>query len=85
MEEASKLLPEIRLCESSYEAAQGADVLVLMTEWNQFRNLDFDQIKSALKSPVFVDLRNVYEPERMASLGFHYTSVGRQNTPPSRA
>jgi UDPglucose 6-dehydrogenase len=79
MEEASKLLPGIRLCDSAYEAAREADVLVLMTEWNQFRNLDFDEIKSALKSPVFVDLRNVYEPERMASLGFQYTSVGRQS------
>jgi len=51
--------------------------LVLMTEWNQFRNLDLDRIKSALKAPIFVDLRNVYEPARMASLGFQYTSVGR--------
>ena len=84
MEEASKLLPGIRLCESAYETAQDADVLVLMTEWNQFRNLDFDQIKSALKSPVFVDLRNVYEPERMASLGFEYTSVGRQSIQPPK-
>jgi UDPglucose 6-dehydrogenase len=85
MEEASKLLPGIRFCESAYEVAQGADVLVLMTEWNQFRNLDFDQIKSALKSPVFVDLRNVYEPERMASLGFQYTSVGRRSIPASQS
>ncbi len=85
MEEASKLLPGIRLCESAYEVAQGADVLVLMTEWNQFRNLDLDQIKSGLRSPVFVDLRNVYEPERMASLGFEYTSVGRRSIPASQS
>ena len=77
MEEASKVLPGIELCENSYEAAAEADLLVLMTEWNQFRNLDLDRIKAALKSPVFVDLRNVYEPSRMASLGFQYTSVGR--------
>ena len=77
MEEASKVLPGIQLCENSYEAAASADMLILMTEWNQFRNLDLDRIKAALKSPVFVDLRNVYEPSRMASLGFHYTSVGR--------
>ena len=81
MEEASKVLPGIELCENSYDAAAGADLLILMTEWNQFRNLDLDRIKAALKSPVFVDLRNVYEPSRMASLGFHYTSVGRL-TPP---
>ena len=77
MEEASKLLPGIELCEDSYEAADDADMLILMTEWNQFRNLDLDRIKSALTTPIFVDLRNVYEPERMASLGFQYTSVGR--------
>jgi UDPglucose 6-dehydrogenase len=84
MEEASKLLPDIHLTESAYEAANGADVLVLMTEWNQFRNLDLEQIKSGLKSPVFVDLRNVYEPERMASLGFQYTSIGRPSSPAAR-
>jgi UDPglucose 6-dehydrogenase len=77
MEEASKLLPGIRLCGNSYEAAEGADALVLMTEWNQFRNLDMDRIKAALRAPIFVDLRNVYEPARMAALGFQYTSVGR--------
>jgi UDPglucose 6-dehydrogenase len=77
MEEASKVLPGIEICENSYEAAAGADMLILMTEWNQFRNLDLDRIKSALTTPIFVDLRNVYEPARMASLGFHYTSVGR--------
>ena len=77
MEEASILLPGIRLCGNSYEAAEGADALVLMTEWNQFRNLDMDRIKAALRAPIFVDLRNVYEPARMAALGFQYTSVGR--------
>ena len=72
MDEARKLLPGITLCANAYDAATGADALVLMTE----------QIKRNLKAPVFVDLRNVYEPARMASLGFHYTSVGR---PASRA
>jgi UDPglucose 6-dehydrogenase len=82
MDEARKLLPGITLCENAYDAATGADALVLMTEWNQLRNLELEQIKRNLKAPVFVDLRNVYEPARMASLGFHYTSVGR---PASRA
>src|SRR5947209_11113886 len=77
MEEAHKLLPTITLCANSYEAASGADVLVLMTEWNQFRNLDLERIKAGLRCPVFVDLRNVYEPARLAGLGFRYTSVGR--------
>src|SRR2546425_1140571 len=82
MDEARKLLPRITLCANAYDAATGADALVLMTEWNQLRNLELEQIKRNLKAPVFVDLRNVYEPARMASLGFHYTSVGR---PASRA
>ena len=77
MEEAQKLLPTVTFCANSYDAAAGADVLVLMTEWNQFRNLDLERIKTALRSPVFVDLRNVYEPARMAASGFRYTSVGR--------
>jgi UDPglucose 6-dehydrogenase len=81
LEEAGKLLPGVTLCANAYEAVAGADALVLVTEWNQFRNLDLERIKSSLNAPVFVDLRNVYEPARMASLGFRYTSVGR---PPSK-
>ncbi len=77
MEEARKLLPTVTLCANAYEAAAGADALILMTEWNQFRNLDLERIKSSLKRPVFLDLRNVYEPARMAALGFRYSSVGR--------
>ncbi|MEK7221724.1 MAG: nucleotide sugar dehydrogenase, partial [Nitrospirota bacterium] len=77
MEEARKLLPTVTLCANAYEATAGADALVLMTEWNQFRNLDLERIKSSLTRPVFVDLRNVYEPARMTALGFHYSSVGR--------
>jgi UDPglucose 6-dehydrogenase len=77
MDEARQALPGITLCANAYEAAARADVLVLMTEWNQFRNLDLDRIKAGLRSPVFVDLRNVYEPARMAALGFTYISVGR--------
>ena len=77
MEEARKLLPTVTLCANAYEAAAGADALILMTEWNQFRNLDLERIKGSLKRPVFVDLRNVYEPAHMTALGFRYTSVGR--------
>jgi UDPglucose 6-dehydrogenase len=77
MDEARQALPGITLCANAYEAAARADVLVLITEWNQFRNLDLDRIKAGLRSPVFVDLRNVYEPARMTALGFSYISVGR--------
>ena len=64
-------------CESEYEAAEGADVLVIATEWNQFRNLDLERLQGLLNQPLVVDLRNVYEPEDMAARGFRYVAVGR--------
>ncbi|MDC4206770.1 MAG: UDP-glucose/GDP-mannose dehydrogenase family protein [Candidatus Manganitrophus sp.] len=77
MEEAKKVLKEVTYAADPYTVADGSDAIILMTEWNPFRNLDLDQIKKKLKAPVFVDLRNVYEPKKMAALGFKYTSVGR--------
>ena len=77
MDSARKLMPEIIYCEDVYETAKGSDALILITEWNQFRNLDLERIRKALRSPVFIDLRNVYEPQRMKDLGFHYVGVGR--------
>lgn len=78
MEEAKKYLPEgIQYVENSYEACDGADMVVLMTEWNQYRALDLDRIVSLLSSPVFVDLRNVYDPQTMKEKGFTYVGVGR--------
>ncbi len=77
LEEASRVLQGAMPCADAYAAAQGADALVLITEWNQFRNLDFNRIKTALRRPLFIDLRNVYEPGRLAGLGFQYVSVGR--------
>ncbi len=79
-EEAVALLPEMISCQDAYDAAKGADALVLVTEWNQFRNLDLNQMKSLLRSPIFIDLRNVYDPERVASCEFYYVSVGRPST-----
>ncbi len=70
-------LLDITYCENAYDAAQGADLLVLMTEWNQFRNLDLERIIKALRNPIFIDLRNVYQPDRMKEKGFKYTGVGR--------
>jgi UDPglucose 6-dehydrogenase len=60
-----------------YEVARGADVLVIVTEWDQFRALDLDRIKTLMKTPVLVDLRNIYKPADMRALGFAYASVGR--------
>ncbi len=78
MENAKSILPsDVVYCDSSYDAATGADVLVLLTEWNQFRSLDLNRIKSLLKRPVVVDLRNVYDPVRMREQGFVYDGVGR--------
>ena len=77
MDEAAKLLGGVKFCSSPYEACQGADAVVLMTEWNEYRALDLLRIKNALKTPVFVDLRNVYRPAAMRQLGFSYHSVGR--------
>ena len=75
-------LPGLTGCDDAYDAAKGADAVVLATEWNQFRNLDLEHMKSLLRAPVLIDLRNVYDPERVAAYGFHYVSVGR---PPAGA
>jgi UDPglucose 6-dehydrogenase len=77
MEEAKKQLDGIDYMSDLYAVADGADCLVLVTEWNQFRSIDWNRVKDLLRRPVVVDLRNIYDPARMRGLGFHYTSVGR--------
>jgi UDPglucose 6-dehydrogenase len=77
MTEARAYLKDIDYKEDLYATAEGADALVLATEWNQFRNIDWDRIKGLLKQRNVVDLRNIYKPKRMRALGFQYTSVGR--------
>jgi UDPglucose 6-dehydrogenase len=77
MGEAGKLLSGVTFAEGPYEAAEDADVLVILTEWNAFRALDLDRIKMLMKAPVVVDLRNVYQPQQMRDAGFSYTSIGR--------
>lgn len=69
--------PRVSYCKDEYDAAEGAQALVVATEWNQFRGLDVDKLKAKLREPVVVDLRNVYEPALMRSKGFRYTCVGR--------
>jgi UDPglucose 6-dehydrogenase len=78
MEEAQKVLSEVIFCQDAYDTVKECDALVLATEWNQFRNLDLERIKETLKQPIFIDLRNVYEPARMAELKFRYVGVGRR-------
>ncbi|HEX8570946.1 MAG TPA: UDP-glucose/GDP-mannose dehydrogenase family protein [Caulobacteraceae bacterium] len=77
MQEAAKLLKDVRFLEGPYDAAAGADALVILTEWNAFRALDLDRVKLLMRSPVLVDLRNVYRPDEMRNAGFAYASVGR--------
>ncbi len=77
MPNARDLLAGAVFCHDPYEAALGSHALVLATEWNEFRKLDFDRIRAALREPVVVDLRNIYEPQEMQRLGFRYTGVGR--------
>jgi UDPglucose 6-dehydrogenase len=78
MENTRKILPNLIYCRDEYESAQESDTLVIATEWNQFRNLDLTKIKKLLKSPVLLDLRNLYEPAALKSLGFTYEGVGRK-------
>ncbi|MDB5454157.1 MAG: UDP-glucose 6-dehydrogenase [Caulobacteraceae bacterium] len=77
MTEAAKLFEGLDFRSGPYEAIDGADAVVLLTEWDQFRALDFERLKSLLKAPVMIDLRNVYRPEDMAAHGIRYVSIGR--------
>jgi UDPglucose 6-dehydrogenase len=76
-ESAKKLLKDVEYFQDPYEAIDGADALVIVTEWNEFRNLDKEKMKKLLKGPNIIDGRNVYEPNDMIELGFNYIGVGR--------
>ena len=77
MTEAKKMLPDYEYGESPYDVCEDADAVVLMTEWNQYRALDLERIRSTMKTPLFIDLRNVYTPDKMKKAGFTYIGVGR--------
>ena len=72
MEEAKKVLQDV-WCGDTYEAIDGSDAAVIVTEWNEFRSLDFERMKDIMKSPVLVDLRNVYDPNHVRAAGFAYS------------
>jgi len=78
MDNTKKILPDLTYCQDEYETAKTSDALVIATEWNQFRNLDLLKIKKLLKSPILLDLRNLYDPEKAKALGFIYEGVGRR-------
>lgn len=77
MKEAAKSMGDLTFCKDAYDAMTGADVVVILTEWNEFRALDLDRVKDLLSEPIFVDLRNIYRPEEMSSAGIRYHSIGR--------
>jgi len=77
MENTRKILPSLTYCQDEYDTARNSHALVILTEWNQFRNIDLSKIKRLLKTPVLLDLRNLYEPEKVKSLGFVYEGIGR--------
>ena len=81
MHEAEKLLPGVLWAQDAYGALEGADCVAILTEWNEFRALDIARVKSLLKHPVMVDLRNVYNPQDMDAAGFAYSSIGRPTAP----
>jgi len=74
-------LPDIEYCDDPYACVRGADAMVVVTEWVQYRTLDLERLKRELAQPVVVDLRNIYRREDMVALGFTYESVGRPSEP----
>ena len=78
MEKAKSELSNVQFCDDAYAVCKKSDCLVVLTEWNEFKELDLAKVKKLLVQPVIVDGRNIYDPEKMRSLGFRYVSVGRQ-------
>jgi UDPglucose 6-dehydrogenase len=82
MAEAKKLMPELVYCRNAYETMEGAEGLVLLTEWNEFRLLDLSRVKELLATPLVIDMRNIYRPDEMAAAGLAYVSIGRPGMTP---
>ncbi|MFH0762773.1 MAG: UDP-glucose/GDP-mannose dehydrogenase family protein [Candidatus Omnitrophota bacterium] len=78
MKKAKSILPDVKFCKDSYEASKGADCLLVVTEWNEFKELDFKRIKKSLRRPLIIDGRNIYDPVQLKKLGFTYVAVGRR-------
>ena len=76
-DEARELLPQIEFAADEYEAVAAADVLVFVTEWNQFRALDMERVRKLMRAPRIADLRNIYDPSAIREMGFEYVGVGR--------
>ena len=81
MENAGELLPEVTYCATAYDVAKEADALLLVTEWNEFKQLNWEKIRSFMRQPIVVDGRNLYDPAEMAARGLIYWGVGRGTQP----
>ena len=81
MDEAKILLDNIYWCQNAYEAIEEADALVIITEWNEFRQLDFKRVINLMRNPILVDLRNIYNPSDMEKAGMKYICLGRNLMP----
>jgi UDPglucose 6-dehydrogenase len=77
MDNARRILRDVTLCDDAYQTAGGCDAVVIVTEWNEFKQLDMGRIKAAMRRPVLIDGRNIYDPAAMTALGFTYRGVGR--------
>ena len=76
-EAARTLLPGVELCNDAYEVAEGADAVILMTHWSEFRRLDLERVRNSMQYPLLVDGRNLYDPSEMVNKGFFYQPIGR--------
>jgi UDPglucose 6-dehydrogenase len=83
MEVAAPLMPGVQMAIDPYEMAQGCDALIVVTEWNEFRQLDLERVRDLMRQPVILDGRNIYDPDAMARLGFNYHGIGRGYAPVS--
>jgi UDPglucose 6-dehydrogenase len=81
MNEARRLMPEVVWCRDAYEAIEGADALVILTEWNVFRGLDLERARELMREPRIIDLRNIFDPHQLERAGFSYVSIGRPPVP----
>jgi UDPglucose 6-dehydrogenase len=77
MNVAKEILPQVHMAKDAYEVADGADALIVVTEWNEFKNLDLERIRDSMRKPIVLDGRNIYQPEQMRAIGFQYQGIGR--------
>jgi len=77
MDVARPILPAVQMCHDAYESATGCDAIIIVTEWNEFKQLDLEKLKGLLKTPIIMDSRNIYDPARMREMGFTYRAIGR--------